>query len=605
MISGQKINPLDNESVKLVFLAIGVLLILFLVGCGGGSSSDTEDPLPIVNIDPQPDPIEVDTYVIDIPTVTFTAEFNHNGMLLQSELANGQFFLKNLEDDVRTSLGTLFEQSASVTFIEGEYQLEYFHQFGDELPKNFPAIIDEAFQLADTTYEVFNVQSVAVGINVQLNSEAFPMEEGNEASIWLKSTDGASEVYLGSTSQPAVETQIVPGEYYVIYRYISGEDIPINQEYQLPNVVEISSSMTLDIELQSIDIRARFDTNEFENLFDNENIANFYIRSEPKGLLTLLGSSSDSIVSAKLIPAEYELVYDYQSGTNIPVNQMTTIESISLRDGQAVIEPSFSQVTLEGSYSHNGETPSESPYDNAQLELLDVSTGQRYLIGETRDIVYQELHILAGDYQVIYTHRQGDVLPKNRDAVLISDLTLLESRRLDIAIESVILQPSFTLNDEEFATSPYSRAEIFLQRQNEEKFFIGNSNNPAFPVVVIPGDYQVVYQIKQMLDMPMNNNFVLDDTYSITESSDLAINFESTTIRIETTVNGEHAPSSLYQSGIILLGNQSEMFEVGFTREPVELMLLKGTYDVYYKRNQYQDVLPINIQKKVGTIIVE
>ncbi len=599
----QKVNQQSKDLLTPAFLMICATLFVLLLGCGGGSSS--EEPLPIVNNDPEPDPIVIDTFVIDIPTVSFTADFHHNGMLHQSELANGQFFLKNLEDNERTSLGTLYEQSADITFIEGEYQLEYFHQFGDGLPKNFPALLDQSFSLVDTTYEIFNVQSVTVGFNVQLNSQEFPSGEGNEASIWLRSVDGGSEIYLGNTSQASIETQVVPGEYNVFYRYISGEDIPINQEFQLPNVVEIDSSTTLEIELESIDIRARFNTKEFENLFDEENIANFYIKSETTGLPTLIGSSSDSIVSAKLIPGEYELIYDYQEGVNIPINQMTTIETLVVKDGQTVIEPVVSLVTLEGSYSYNGQIPSSSPYDNANLELLDLATNQRYFIGQTRELSYQALHLLSGEYQVIYSHRQGDELPKNKDAIITSGLALHESQRLDIAIQSIILQPSFTLNGEAFSTSPYSRSEIYLQRQNEQPVFIGHTNRPADPVVIIPGDYQVVYKNKQVIDIPLNDNFVLDTTYSVMESSDLAINFESTSIRIETTINGEPAPTSPYDSGLMILANQSEMFDIGFTREPVDLILLKGTYDVYYKRNQYAALLPLNTQKKIATITVD
>lgn len=592
----------SQELRKQVLSFAWVTWLTALLGCGGGGSSP-QVIAPIAAIEPESE--EVKSFVVDIQTVAFSADFTHNNQLHQSELSNGQFFLRNLEDDELTLIGTLYDQSNEMTLVRGDYQLEYYYQFGEGVPANYPYVISDDFVVDQSISETIDIESVSVGMEVQMNGNAFPVDNSNAANIYLKPVDGGEEIFLGSTSLEQQYTDIVPGNYFIVYRYVSGDEIPINKEFQFPDAREISSASTLEIDIETADARVRFDSEDFRKIFNFENVANFYLTKKALEQPTLIGSSNDEIVSVKVIASDYNLVYDYQYGESIPINQLTNLEQVSVMEDGAVIQPTVEIVTLNGEFFHNGEVPSTSLYETARLELVDSLTLNRYLVGHTRELFYEELNVLPGEYHVVYSHSEGDALPQNIGATIIPTFELTVSEQLDIDIASVSVTPIFSHNGEAFSSSLYASARIYLTLDKLKFIWVGYTNSDPLPVVVLPGDYSVVYRVQESQDMAINENYILSTPATVLESMELNLDFESTQIQIETLVNGVIAPNSLYDMGKLWLGNDSELFEIGFTREPIQLRVLNGTYDVYYQKAETQGVMPANSMRKITSIVVD
>lgn len=585
-------------------LLVALVNLMLIVGCGG-SSNDPSIDIPI-STNPPPEVFDdIETFTIDIKTATYSGNILHNGSVEDSQASAGELFIKGMDSqEESTALGEISEQSFERRLIQGTYQVEYFHQFGDDIPKNKSIVVKDEFTLTADLTEDINIESVTIGFNVLLNGISFPSDPTSEAVFYLKPVNGGEEVLLGISFISGQSVRIMSGDYQAVYRYIRGENIPINVDFTLPEIHNINTDTTLEININAVDVRVRFFTEGIKTDFNSDNIAHFLLKSSGAENMTDLGSTDQELISVPLIVGDYDLIYDYQTGDQIPINTNKKISEVSIQDG-TVIEPIVDKVTLAGNYYHNGEVTSDSGLDFARIFLQNEDNEDIYSIGPTNDLSYENLNIIAGSYNIIYEFREGSNLPQNSYATLYSSVLMAESGDFDINIVSVDVTANVTLNGKNFPESGLSFGNISLLSDGDRRINLGSTNSTLQTVTILAGEYHLFYEAREFNNVPINGDFMVDQTFDLMEDGAFSYNFEAKKIRIETLVNGVAGLSHGLEFGRLYLEMYGEVIPTGATYESIERMIMIGEYDVFYEFRETQGVMPTNRYSKIATIRID
>lgn len=577
--------------------------MILMTGCGGSSGTSE---LPIQDNPDEEVPSIIETFTIDIKTANYSGTLLLNGMFFDSATTDGQFFLNDSDESSELiRLGSFFNQTFEKKLIQKDYHVEYFYQFGGGVPSNFPITVKDNFELNEALFDNLNIDSISVGFDVTLNEDIFPLDQSNEAEFYLKPLKEGSLIYLGSSTEKIQSVLVAPGDYQIVYHYISGSSIPVNTDFTLSKIYSVSESMTLAININSSSSRVIFNSENSDVVFDSDNTAHFLLKSKSAESYVDLGSTEQEFSSIQLIVGEYELLYDYRSGDQIPINKKKIIDQISVNENQPVIQPIVKMIILNGDFYHNDKVVSSSGLNYANLYLQESSKSEFYFISATHELSYEDLRIVPGEYNILYDFREGFELPQNSQATMIYSQSLTSTGTFDIDIISVETTANVTLNGNAFPESGLSFGNISLLRDGDRRIELGASHSPLKTVIVLSGEYNLFYDAREVTNVPYNTDFRVEQTINITVDGTFNYDFKAKTIRIETLVNGVAAPLSGLEYGRLSLEGNGEAISIGRTNESVERMVMLGDYDVFYEFRETQGVMPTNFYSKVSEIRIE
>lgn len=207
------------------------------------------------------------------------------------------------------------------------------------------------------------------------------------------------------------------------------------------------------------------------------------------------------------------------------------------------------------------------------------------------------VRVIEGTYDIVYRHVQGDQLPVNRDVVVASDVLIGTPApngnggvaSWNVAMTSVVISPTFTLNGAAFPQSEYNDANFYLRGlTNADMMPLGASEiaSPA-PVRVVPGTYDVLYRHETGAAVPQNANAVVMRDVLLNMDDGLAIDVPSVSVGGRFTLNGNSFPADAGNSVQFFLQGEDadDVFLFGFSdiasNEPVNLVSIDSSYDSY------------------------
>ncbi len=128
-------------------------------------------------------------------------------------------------------LGNTHDLPFTVTVIEGNYDIAYQHETGDEVPANEEAVIaaDQLVNMANPAASI-NIQSALISPLYSHNGGAFPVSEYQDANIYLRGDNPDDVFFLGNThdASPA-DVRVIQGSYDIIYQHETGDQVPQNR----------------------------------------------------------------------------------------------------------------------------------------------------------------------------------------------------------------------------------------------------------------------------------------------------------------------------------------------------------------------------------------
>lgn len=454
---------------------------------------------------------------VDVPRVIVVPTFTVDGGAFPASVyESADFFLRPVGGNELIPLGRTHLQPAdNVMVTPGTYDVIYSITSGEQLPQNRSAVVMRSVDIA-TTPHALNIEirtSQVVG-NWQLAVDGvlgtFPASVYEQGEFRLRTDDGDS-VSLGPTHTSIGAVRVITGTYDLVYRHIDGELVPRNYDAViLADRVVQTSVEQLDAIVDAWTAIPNLTLNGGPFPGSVYETADLLIKDKDTGATTLLGSTHNPPDELLLVEGTYDTVYRHVDGELVPQNQMAELDIDVVVDSPGVsLDIDVDAVTATGQFALNGAGFVKSVYEVAEFRLYPSGGGAGILLGDT---YYdpEPVVIVAGNYDVVYAHVGGSLVPGNPHHVLFADQAYAAGAVIDVNVLTRQVRPAFTLDGQAFPDAPFQQGDFYLRGNHvEDSVRIGASNAAAETTVVIRGAYDALYRHVDGLSVPLNSEAVV------------------------------------------------------------------------------------------------
>lgn len=466
-----------------------------------------------------------------------------------------------------------------------------------------------AAQAVATPLDVgLDVRSTLFSGRLLLNGQAFGAGETSSFAVNLvRIGDAADDLYLGAYLHPGYTVPLVAGTYRPQFFHQFGPASPRNYAAPLRPLIDARQPRVADIDVPGVTLTADFklDGEAFPPVVAE--VADFYLVPERPGERILLGRSNTPGAQAVVLPGRYDVVYEYRSGEQLPINQhavvarklhLTSSRHLSIAVRSTVAE---TRVTL------NGEPFPVDAYDHGRIVLVNPADQDQAVIGETFGTLLPARRVIVGRYDVHYRSREpGAVTPVNPDATVAKGISLTaRQRRVDVDVRAVTVAGSYLINGAAPPNSAYHDARIGLRLQGTaDPLRLGDTSAQTFgPLNIVPGTYEAVYTRREGDSLPMNTDTVFMPELVLQQSGSHVLDIPAVPVTLDLRLNGAAFPDSAYNYARISVvrqqadGAAADPLVLGDTFEgPLQITLLPGRYNFVYSARETNGLVPENRQ---------
>ncbi len=568
---------------------LSLLCLFLIIGCEK-TKTNTE-----IIIQEPPQPVSSPIYV-DVEASVISGSFLFNGQpAVASPYVRADYWLRTLNGSDLSLLGESNDLTFEVMIVNDTYQLIYDHQQGPQLPSNTSTVVSSSFEVSSDNVQDIDLATATVRTSFTLNNAAFPTSIYDKGIFYLQQVNGGELIELGHSDRDNDPVVVLPGTYHVIWDYIQGWTVPVNRMTRIMSDVNIESTTALDINVESIASRVAFTLNG--QAFPNSPYerGHFYLTND-SGSEAFIGSSLDDNQVVNIIPGVYDIEYRNLDSLSItPINKKAIVHHDYNVIGAISVD--VQSVQLSVSATLNGEAFPQSNYSDGNIELYDAETDSYDFLGNTRDEI-ENLSIVSGTYDVVYSHEDGATVPQNHRATVATEVDLTSNAQINLDISGFNLTGAITLNGAAFPFNQYDYANIILRGTNsQEDIVLFSSYAQQEPIMVLPGTYDVYYACQVCTEIPFNTSARIYENLQVDSNTEITIDLESVRIEVFKTLNGGDFPATPYQSGIIWGGlGEEDRIDLGRTNNSqADIIVIAGDYFFWYQViDNMSNAVPIN-----------
>jgi hypothetical protein len=457
---------------------------------------------------------------------TVSPTFQHNGGAFPvTEYDDGVFYLQPASGGEYIFLGNSHTAMPDAVQVQaGDYNVIYALETGGDLvPGNQQAVIDTLNVSADLS-PVIDVTSGRFTLNATLDTAAFPSSQYQQAEFFLRNAATGDMVELGSSTDLPIDQIVVAGTYDIVYRHVRGDQLPVNSDAVIAaGVVIDADGRSVSLDIASVAITPAFTLDGGAFPASEYNDANFYLRSvsNPDDVM-FIGASDVMPVAVRVIDSDfdtdvdgggvlfgnYDVLYRHETGKGVPQNANALVQSNQILNMDGALAIAITSVDITGTFTLNGNSFPNDASDSVRFLLRDSSNDSDEFPFGFSDIVNEAVKIIPGTYHVVMDHRDGDAVPQNEMHEVDFDNVLDEDVTLNVNVEAVRVEPTFTLDDMAFPASYYQRATFYLRERHApfSLIFLGESYKDNAPVMVIKENYDAIYAHGSGEQVPQNIN---------------------------------------------------------------------------------------------------
>lgn len=466
---------------------------------------------------------------------------------------------------------------------------------------------------SDGEFEV-DIPRVAVSAEFLLGGEPFVSSAYEHAAIVLVDPVTDDRIELGNTADGGTATPVavLPGTYEIHYaRLAGGQQVPANAGAKIDTVsVPDAESFTLVVDVPAVDLEgvvtmngATPPTGQYEN-------GALVLLDPATGDEVDLGDTRDGEYRAMVVPGLYHVHYRRRLADNqAPLNadaRLSTVEILATDDDSQRLDIDVPVTTLAGVLTLDGATPPDGTYENGRILLRDRLTGDRIVLGQTRDGAY-DAPLVPGDYEVIYERvLGGQQVPVNRAAVLQQTTLEAGEQSLDIDVATAVVSGGITVAGAPAPADPGDDGVIVLRNPDTgDEAILGNTAEGTYTRRVVQGDYEVYYrQQTSSGGVPANTNASLG-SITISGGATFDVDVPMVTVNASVTVRGQPPPDSAYDDGLLYLRDPKtgDSVLLGNTRQTtLERPVVPGTYELHYVVEAAGPTMPVNARSRLDTL---
>lgn len=427
----------------------------FAAGTSAGLAPENQRVRLIDDLD-----LDADTELdLDLRTGAVSGVFTVDGRpRLADAERTGHLSLRDPATGGELDLGDTRDGSYAHRAVRGTYDLVYRGEQGaEDLPANSKAVLRRGVEVGATTDLDVDVPAARIEGALALTRIPPPdpltgIPDGPPPSVrvYLRSTGELGEVALGSTAQGNYAVSLIPGEYEVWVRSERfGAGAPQNSDGPLwsAGTVRIESDQRLDVAIATARITGDLTINGAP-VFDLSDAGSLSLRDVHGGAVVQLGSTSQGLYAAEVLPGRYDVLYSAQQpGALAPLGtDVIVLEDVEIT-GDMRLDIDVPSVRVTGDFDLGGgaDGPGPGPGDQSRAALRDPTTGYDAVLGELDDGIYS-VNVVPGFYDLVFRGNGASSIAINRAAVLRSALRFKDNRALDVRVRPATLEYRFTLD---------------------------------------------------------------------------------------------------------------------------------------------------------------
>ena len=212
--------------------------------------------------------------------------------------------------------------------------------------------------------------------------------------------------------------------------------------------------------------------------------------------------------AVEIVPGMYDIIYDVGVVIEgIPHNTHAIIEADAELLGGAH-NVNIPMVTITGSRTINGQSVIVGA-NSGLLKFVNTETGDIANVGGLDSDTYS-VELVPGTYDIVYDVGElVDGIPHNTHAIVEAGVDL-QGGVHDIDIPMHTLSGTRTINGQSVAMAG-SGVVRFIGPDGLDNFRLGEFESASYGLELIPGNYQVVYDVGNLVDgIPHNTRAVLE-----------------------------------------------------------------------------------------------
>lgn len=554
---------------------------------------------------------------IIVPVVTISGDFSLNGAAFPaSQYDDANISFRDRITGNVFEIGNTHDQSYSVNIIPGRYDVLYSVETpGDTVPHNTDALLVENVDLSVSGTLDIAVTSYLVSGDFSWNGAPFPASEYDDALIFL---DGEStgRLELGETKlQSFNNVPVLPGAYEIRYQLETPDTVPWNEWGLVGQVVVSSSNPSMDIDVTSIELSGTFMHNGAPMPAVEYDDGNFYLHTATGDRVFLENSHSQSF-QKHVIPGSYDLYWELETpGDTVPSNLRAKIGgNIDTAGGNLAVN--MVSHNLSGDFTLNGGAFPASDQQTGRIVLRDPATGIITILGPTHVGSYDR-RIVAGNYDILYRHLNGQQVPQNTDALL--GQTLVDGdATLDINMTAATFSAPVYHNGMLFPAQPMQSANILVRDQDSSDWaLVGNTSEQTVSALLATDTYDIYYVHVAGNDVPRNVFAAIHEDLVVTappvfapQGGGFQLDVDSVVITGQMLLNDVFMPASEYDDGVLSFIRGFNSVELGNTHDQTYQVRLidepePTLYLVHYAVETPGDSVPLNGSGYVTCVILD
>ena len=443
---------------------------------------------------------------VDVPAVQAEGDFPVD--VLPPGLGSGElgaFALAPLEGPrIWTFVGTTGSPGfGPLWLVPGAYQPVYGLIQGDgvTLPMGGPTPVGPPVDVDGLAPVDVTLPAMNFHLTLQIDGEDVPTSFGESAALSLRDVVTGVEFEIGDATDSPLALQVVPGVYDLIYRYVSGSELPRNARALIAQRLDLSGrsvATTVDVETVMHGVGATlngapFPTSPYE---DGE----IRLENPDTGDRVSWGMTTGLVGLQRILAGTYDVVYAHESGSSIaPANQRAVVaEGVEITPPAHPWQLSTTSVdvvahVIDVAATLDGAPFPASAYEHGQIVLVGEG-GDEVPLGYTSDLS-APVPVVEGVYDVHYRRATGNLLvPLNADVRVMRGVRIDAPATLAFDVETVEVTLDFLLDGEPFPASAYERGtyRLFGETPGDE-MEVGSTVDPQHVVRVVPGRYDLLY----------------------------------------------------------------------------------------------------------------
>jgi len=434
---------------------------------------------------------------IDVSAAEFSGDLTLNGEAFpQSPAESGKILVRDQRNGARTEVGDTTEQSFSALLILGRYDVLYDHVTGSFVPANRLGTLRRDVSIAAAVTLDIDVATVELRGEFFYDGLPAPSSPAEDGEVYLVDTETQGETFIGVTRGLNYAVNILPGDYDLKFKSLSsGAVAPANSNARFQRGVTFLADTVFDVDVPTVTFSGEFKVNGLMTPDSPAENARVWLRDGKDR--AYLGETRGHLYQIKIIPGEYEVVYEaIGSGAVMPANTNTVVGSRQLLHSQTV-DIDIPAVTYLADVRFNGATLLEPPGDDeCRIYLENVASADPVYAGVYPDAGQLFRVVIPGIYRVRYEYLGGQRLPRNTFAPVGNEFALFQNRQTQLDIRSVPLSGEFQLNGGAFPSSPGNRAAIVLRgagNSRGDSIYLGDTSDNSYSTTIIPGHYRPIY----------------------------------------------------------------------------------------------------------------